>query len=166
MSHKDLYGVEAIQKLNKIANGIDYCMLVTDQNARPFHAVPMSTKKVDEEGTVWFLSGKDSTHNQNIAKDSRVHLIYSSPSSMEFLTVFGEARLLTDKVILEELYQKTDDAWFDGLDDPNLTAISVHPTEVFYWDPKHGKLVSLAKMGVGALTGEPADVMDEGRLDV
>ncbi|MBK6375231.1 MAG: hypothetical protein IPF67_19630 [Saprospiraceae bacterium] len=42
------------------------------------------------------------------------------------------------------MYVKTDDAWFDGPDDPNIVAYIV-PQDVNYWDPKSDKLVSLAK---------------------
>jgi general stress protein 26 len=41
---------------------------------------------------------------------------------MEFISIYGEASVVTDRSILEELYDKKDDAWFTGVDDPNLTA--------------------------------------------
>ncbi len=164
MTKKDLYNADAKAKIKKLAEGIDFAMLATALDSAPIHMVPMSTKKVDDEGNVWFLSGADSQHNQNIAKDRNVHLIYSDVGAMQFLNVFGRASITTDKVILEELYGSTDDAWFEGVDDPNLTAIQVEPTGAFYWDPKSNKLVSMFKMGVAAMTGNEPDLLDHGKI--
>ena len=166
MASKDLSHGKAVDKLQAMAAGIDFAMLITDMDSRPFHAIPMSTKKVDDQGLIWFLSGKDSTHNANIARDNKVELVYAKPSAMEFLTVYGEASITTDPSVLEDLYGKADDAWFDGVKDPNLTAISIRPIEAFYWDPTSNKLVTLVKMGVQAVTGSQPDLMDQGRLNV
>ena len=164
MSEKHLTDAEAIEKLKSMAEDIDFAMMATALIKKPIHMVPMSTKQVDAEGVIWFLSGKDSDHNQHIHEDPSLHLIYSDNGDMQFLNVYGTATITTDKTKLKELYGTTDDNWFDGLDDPNLTAIGVKPETAFYWDPKNGKLVTLFKMGVGAITGNKPELMDQGTL--
>lgn len=162
---KNLTNTDAIEKLKKLAEGIDFAMLATALSEVPIHMVPMSTKKVDEQGRIWFLSGRDSNHNKNILQNADVHLIYANPGSMQFLNVYGTAEISTDKQILKELYGKADDAWFSGVDDPNLTAISITPKSAYHWDPKSNKLVTLFKMGFAAVTGQtPQDLMDQGEL--
>ncbi|QLE02548.1 pyridoxamine 5'-phosphate oxidase family protein [Galbibacter sp. BG1] len=164
MSKENLYSKEAIEKVRDLAKSIDFAMMITNLKKTPLHAIPMSTKKVDKEGNVWFLSSSESTHNSNIRSSSDIYLIYSDKSSMEFLNIYGKAQILKDKSVLEDLYEKTDDAWFDGVEDPKLTAIKVVPRDVFYWDTKHNKLVSLFKMGLGALTGDEPDLGKQGEL--
>lgn len=166
MTTENLNAQDAVAKIKEMAESIDFTMLCTDLASSPFHAIPMSTKKVDDSGSVWFLSGKDSTHNDNILKQSKVELLYSSPSSMQFLSIFGEASIHTDQAILQSLYGSTDDAWFDGVNDPNLTAIKIKPIDAHYWDTKGNKLVVLMKMGAAAVTGEKADVGKQGDLNV
>lgn len=166
MATKNLYTKEAKDKIKDMAESIDFAMMATNLREIPAHAIPMSTKKVDDTGAIWFLSLKDSLHNSHINQHGEVYLTYSDPSSSQFLTVYGDAEIRTDKVLLEEFYGKTDDNWFDGVDDPNLTAIQVKPKEAHYWEPKSGKLVSLLKMGVGAVTGKKPDVSKEGDLKV
>ncbi len=166
MTKNNLANNEAVAKLKDLAESIDFTMLCTNLNAKPFHAIPMSTKRVDEDGAIWFLSGSDSTHNGNICDDSKVELLYSDPGSMRFLTVFGEATLHREPTLLKELYGKTDDAWFDGLDDPNLSAIKIVPIDAHYWDSKNNRLVSLLKLGVAAVTGDRPDLAEHGDLRV
>ena len=164
MSTENLYNDEAKKKIKDMAEDMDFAMLASDLKQLPLHMVPMSTKKVDAHGNILFLSDKSSTHNQNIKKDPNIHLIYANKGSMQFLNVYGTATINTDRKIIDEVYGKSDDAWFDGKDDPNITVISVKPTESYYWDPKNNKLVALVKMGVGAITGNEPDLMDVGKI--
>lgn len=166
MSTKNLFSQDAIQKINELATDIDFAMFATNLQEHPLHMVPMSTKKVDSLGNIWFLSNKNSQHNQNLEQNKRMHLIYADASSMKFLNVYGEATITTNKEFIEELYSSTDDAWFDGVEDPNITALSIKPLQAFYWDPKNNKLISLLKMGVGAIRGEQPNLMDQGELNV
>ena len=164
MTTKNLRSSDAALKIKDLAEGIDFAMLCTSLTSKPFHAIPMSTKRVDSDGAIWFLSGRDSTHNSNINKDSKVELLYSNPKSMQFLNVFGDATIQDDIKVLKELYSSTDDAWFGGLNDPNLTAIKVVPLDAHYWDAKSNRLVSLAKMGIAAITGQQPDLIEQGDL--
>ena len=164
MSIDNLYNEEGRKKIDDIAESIDFCMMATNLGTKPFHAIPMSTKKVDEKGCIWFLSGKDSDHNRHINMDNSVQLIYSDPGDMTFLKLFGEAEITEDKEVLEDLYGKSDDAWFDGLDDPNLSAIKFIPKQAYYWEPKSNKFVSMLKMGIGAITGDEPDLSEHGAI--
>ena len=164
MTTKNLQSSEAVSKIKEMAEAIDFTMLCTNLSTKPFHAIPMSTKRVDEDGAIWFLSGRESTHNENILEDSKVELLYSHPGSMRFLIVYGDATIHEDRKVLRELYGKTDDAWFKGVEDPNLTAIKVVPIDSHYWDAKSNRLVSMAKMGIAALTGNQPDLAEHGEL--
>lgn len=166
MSKENLYNDAAIKKIKEMAEPIDFAMMATNLKQMPIHMIPMSTKKVDDLGQIWFLSNKNSTHTQNIIRDAHLHLVYADKSDMQFLNVYGMATIYTDKEIIDELYGKSDDAWFEGKDDSNITAICVKPSEAFYWDPKNGKLISLLKMGVAAITGDQPDSMDTGKLNL
>ncbi len=166
MSKNNLFNEEARAKIKELAENIDFAMMETRLGSAPTHIIPMSTKDVDDEGCIWFLSNKNSEHNGHIDADNSIQLIYSKPSDMEFMSVFGHAFISTEKPILEKYYGSSDDAWFDGIDDPNLTAIKVIPKDAHYWDTKNGKLVSLLKMGMGAITGEKQDLGEEGDLKI
>lgn len=164
MSEKHLFNKEAKKKLKELAEDIDIAMMETNLGAKPSHYIPMSTKEVDNEGCIWFLSNKNSDHNAHLNSDKSIQLVYSKPSNMEFMTLYGKAFITTDRAILERYYGKMDDTWFEGIDDPNLTAIKVIPEDIHYWDTKNGKFVSLLKMGIGAITGEKQDFGEEGDL--
>lgn len=166
MSTKNLMNTEAQKKIKEMAESIDFALLSTALNRLPIHTVPMSTKEVDTSGTIWFLSSQQSDHNRHIKENGQCQLHYANPSSMEFLVLFGASTIIEDRERIKELYGSTDDAWFDGPDDRNLTAIRFAPLEGHYWDSKNSKLVTLMKMGTAALTGIDADIGRHGQLKI
>ncbi len=166
MSTENLSALDARKKLKELAEGIDFAFMATNLSNQGAHAIPMSTKSVDDAGDIWFLSNKNSTHNQHINEHGVAQLFYCKPGSMEFLNVFGKATISTDKSIIDKLYGKSDDNWFEGKDDPNITALRITPTDAHYWEPKSNALVSLVKMGVGLVTGKTQDIGAEGELKV
>jgi general stress protein 26 len=164
MSTNNLNNTDAQKKYKDLVTSIDFAMMITHLDQTPLHAIPMSTKRVDDNGTTYFLSNADSEHNVNIESDSRCQLLYAEKHSMEFLSVYGKAAISRDKALIHKLYSATDDNWFKGKDDPNITVITFHPEEGHYWDSKTNALVSLFKMGYGAITGEKMDVGESGSL--
>lgn len=165
MSTENLNSRDALKKMTELVDDIKFAMLLTALDTQPISAIPMTTKKVDDAGNIWFLSGLNSEHNTNIVRSSNVQLLYSDPSDKEFISIYGEASVVTDKNVLEELYSKKDDAWFTGVDDPNLTALKIEPREAYYWDTKDNKYVSLFKMGLSAITGDKKDIGEKGKLN-
>lgn len=166
MSTKNLTNEDARKKIKELAEKIDLTMLATNLKSEPFHVVPMSTKEVDEAGNIWFLSNKNSDHNKNIEHENRAQLIYADKGNFEFMSVYGRATISTDRNCIKKLYGSGDDAWFNGVDDPNITAIKIQPDDAHYWDTKNGKVLSLLKMAKGAITGKEPDLGEHGDLKV
>lgn len=166
MSTEQLHTKEARDKLKDLVNDIRVAMMVTGLGKVPLNAIPMSTNDIDEEGYIWFLSLRNSEHNNNIAADNRVQLLYSDPSDMEFVSVFGTGEIVSNREKLKELYNEMANTWFDGPEDPNLTAIKFRPEEAYFWNNKHNKYETLYKLGLAAITGKDQDIGQKGKLDL
>jgi general stress protein 26 len=88
-------------------------------------------------------------------------------SSSEYLHVFGYAEISYDQNKIEDFWSPIMKAWFtEGKDDPSITLIKVAPAEIYYWDTKSGKVVSLFQIAISALTGKEMDGGVEGKLTV
>jgi general stress protein 26 len=146
MSTTHHFDKEAKAKFKDLITDISIGMMATRLGETPLHIIPMMTKKVDDLGNIWFLSGGHSEHNGHIVNNPKTQLVYSDPEHMEFLSVFGNAYISTDQSILEDLYTNEDDRWFDGVTDPNLTAIKFTPKEAEFWDAKQNKYINLFKV--------------------
>ena len=165
---KDLHNNEAIAKMKEMAQDIGTCMFCTELSVRPFPTRPMAIRDVDDEGNLWFISSKKSNKNFEIGHDDEVQLIFSKNSDAHFLSVFGKAVIYKDKNLIEKLWTPIAKAWFEeGKEDPDVTVIKVEPKDAYYWDTKYGKMVSMIKFAVAAITGNvDNDAGVEGNLKV
>ena len=164
---KDLGHSEGLKKLKELAEDTKICMMCTNLGIVPFDSRPMGTQEVDEQGNIWFFSALDSLKNEQIQNDRRVQLIYSCPEKSHFMSVYGHAKIIKDRERTDELFNIFVRAWFEeGKDDPNLTLIKVTPEDAHYWDTKHGKVVSMIKIAVAAVTGKSMDDGVEGEINI
>jgi general stress protein 26 len=161
---RDLTGSEAVEKLQALINKNGICMFATVNNQR-LQARPMTVQEVDAEGNLWLLSGMQSQKNQDIEADPAVELFFANVGDSEFLSVSGIAEISNDRQRIEKLWKPIAKAWFtQGKDDPSLTVIKVIPQDSYYWDTKHGKMVSMIKFAAAALSGETVDEGVQGRI--
>jgi len=163
---KDLAARDAIVKMKEIAEG-EIAMLCTFAFAPAMHTRPMGTAAIDEDGTFWFLSGRDSGKNREIAANPIVQLVYAVPSKPAFLALQGTAAILRDQNKIDQLWNPLVKAWFtEGKSDPQITLLRVRPMRGHYWDTKHNKMIALAEIALGAVIGKTLDDGIEGSLQV
>ncbi|HMK18812.1 MAG TPA: pyridoxamine 5'-phosphate oxidase family protein [Chitinophagaceae bacterium] len=165
---KNLTADNAVEKIREIAKDANICMFVTDLANLPLAGRPMATQEVDEEGNIWFMSDRNSDKNKQIENDDQVQLFYSYTNNYEYLSVFGKAKIVNDRLKIAELWTPMAKTWFkEGKDDPNISLIKVIPEDAYYWDTKNNKMVSLIKFAMGAIGITPKnDGGIEGRLKV
>ena len=165
-NHEDLQGKKATEKLIELVKKASACFFCTAiSEGKPVKVRPMSVQKIDESGVLWFLSANDSHKNKEIKKDNHVQLMFQGSAHSDFLSIYGEASISTDKKKIKELWEPIIKTWFtEGVDDPRITVIRVEPIEGYYWDNKHGNSIAFMKMAIGALTGKTLDDSIEGTL--
>jgi general stress protein 26 len=165
---KSIDGIEAIKKIKEIIGKSPSCFFCTDiETGKPFNTRPMSVQQVDDEGNLWFLSANDSNKNDEIKSDSFVQLLFQGSNYSDFLNLYGIATVSDDKEKIKKLWKPILKTWFtEGVDDPRISVIKVHPTEGYYWETKHNKAVGLIKRIAGAIAGKTWDDSIEGNLDL
>ncbi|MEO7732518.1 MAG: pyridoxamine 5'-phosphate oxidase family protein [Kofleriaceae bacterium] len=167
-NHADLAGAEALAKLRELVKQASTCFFCTAiAGGKPVSTRPMAVQQVDHQGRLWFLSASDSHQNREIGKDPAVQLMFQGSAHSDFLTLYGQAKITTDKAKIKELWQPLLKTWFtEGQDDPRITVIQVTPGQGYYWDTKHNRAIAFAKMVVGAITGKTLDDSIEGKLKI
>ena len=164
---KNLINKEAIDKMKELAEEIKMCMFCTYDTTGRLQTAPMSTNTADEDGTLWFLSTKESQRNTDLQANATTDLIFSQPGKETYMSVHGRSEVLYDKDKIEELWNPIVKTWFtEGKDDPKISVIKFTPDEAYYWDTKNGKMVSFLKILAGAITGKTMDDGIEGKLKV
>jgi general stress protein 26 len=169
-SHKSTQNLnhkESIEKIKELLKHNNICLFTTQLSETPLKTRPMAAQEVDEEGTFWFFSGDNSNKDMEIESDSRVQLFFANTSNSEYMSVYGHAMISRDQRRIDELWNPMVKAWFKGgKDDPTLTLIRVIPDEVYYWDTKNSKMVSMLKILTSMVSGKTMDDGVEGYLKV
>jgi general stress protein 26 len=165
---ENLEGEEARKKIKELSSKASSCFFCTTvEEGQPFATRPMAVQKVDEEGSLWFLSANDSFKNQQVAKNPLVQLLFQGSSYSDFLHITGIATITEDKGKIKELWNPFLKVWFtEGVDDPRISVIKVDPIEGYYWDTKHNRVIVAVKRVIGAITGKTLDDSIEGNLTV
>lgn len=163
----NLANSDAIKKLQDMAKEVKICMFCTYDGTNRLQTAPMSVNKVDDEGNVWFISDKNSKRNEDLAVNTITDLIFGDPANENYISLHGSSQVLYDKETIKELWNPIVKTWFQGgVDDPNISIIKVTPDDAYYWDTKHGKMISFLKIVAGAITGKTMDDGVEGKLKV
>lgn len=142
----------AVDKIKELAGG-NTCLFCTIESGKVVSR-PMATQAIDDDGTIWFFSVRSSDKNKQLKKDDTVYLMYMDTGKQHYLALTGTADIVIDREKARELWTPIAKAWFEkGVDDPDLTLIKVTPDDGHYWDTKNGKLITLIKIAVSAVTG-------------
>jgi general stress protein 26 len=123
-----------IDKIHELLEDFDTAMLVTHANNSFLHSRPMAIAKVEPNCDLWFFTGRDSSKVNEIQDEQRV-LIVCQDEHSRYISLLGQAELVSDRALFADLWQEHYKTWFPaGIDDPNLLLICVHAREAEYWD--------------------------------
>ncbi|MCK8494584.1 MULTISPECIES: pyridoxamine 5'-phosphate oxidase family protein [Spirosoma] len=143
-----------LDKLRDKIKDIRIAMLTTQEVDGDFHARPMATHQMDEDGTMWFFTYDNSNKVAEIRNNERIALGFSDPGSEVYVSTSGYAEVVKDQAKINELWSDFLKTWFpNGKDDPNIALLKVTTHAGEYWDRPGGKMVKLFEMAKGAITG-------------
>jgi general stress protein 26 len=126
--------MDAREKVYEILKSFSTTMMITVGPAKRPEARPMQVAQAEENGNVWFFTGNGGRVANEIAEDSYVLLVFQDERSA-YLSLRGNARVVTDRAKKEELWSEPFKVWFPGgIDDPDLALVAVEPLGAEYWD--------------------------------
>ena len=166
-NRENLSSAEAREKIKElIEKAKNTCFFCTHiRTGEGFSTLPMSVQKIDENGTLWFLSPIDSHKNEDLLHDPAAQLLFKGSDYSDFLSLYGTAVVSRDEEKIRELWEPLLKTWFtEGKDDPRITVIEFTPEHGYYWDTKHAQVVAFAKQVIGAAIGKTLDDSIEGDL--
>jgi general stress protein 26 len=115
----------------------------------------------DEEGEIWFLTGKGGCLAEEIQKSSMTLLVFQNENS-SYLSLRGLSRITQDSTKIKELWKEPYKVWFpQGPDDPEIAVVSFDPVEAEYWDNRGmNKLKYMFEAARAYIKGQTPDVSD------
>lgn len=154
-----------LDKFYGLIEEIKVAMLTTRRPDGHLESRAMASQKRADGADLWFVTAEGSEKLRDIAYDPHVNLAYFNPSSYEWVSASGTARLSKDCTKIQELYEPDWRAWFGGdgdtrqgtADDPRIVLIGVDVHAAVFLEVNKPKPVVLFELVKGWLTGERVD---------
>lgn len=146
------------EKLWDLIKDIKFAMFTTHHRNGHLHSRPMTTQNhgVDQDSSLWFFMPASGESVADIRADPEVNVAYADASEDAYVSVSGVARVVDNPAKKEQLWNKTNEAWYpSGPNDPDLALVQVQISHADYWDVKSSKLVQLIARAKSAVTGRP-----------
>ena len=160
-------GHAAIEKFRDLVDGIHIAMLVTsDPYQQVMDGRPMGTQDIQDDGSIWFFTQRDSTKVSEIVTESHVAVSYADPKKNSYVFARGDATIVEDRDKAKELWNPMMEAWFDSPEDPDLVMIRVHVDSAEFWTSAGGRAVSLMRIGAKAFGAKNVSEGDMGHLEL
>ncbi len=142
-----------IEKLNELIDGIQIAMMTT-RHGDDLRSRPMMAQACEADGTLWFMTSRESEKAYEVENDDAVNVAFSHPGKERYVSVAGRAELVDDIAKKEQLWSPFAKIWFEGPTDPKLVLLKISITGVEYWDTPGGKMVSLYGLIKSLITGK------------
>lgn len=154
-----------IEKLKEKIEDIEICMFSTVEPDGKIVSRPMSTRKMDPDGTLWFFTNELSEKADEVEAYENVNLAYSNVSKQSYLSVSGSAEVVKDRMVVEKLWSPILKAWFPrGLEDPNLALIKVIPHTAEYWNATASKMEQIVNVAKAIMQGKQYESGEHGQI--
>jgi len=140
-------------------------VLVSIRKDGSLDSIPMGCLQSEFDGTLWFLTFKDSSRLSEIGENDHVLVSYVRPSRYEFVSMSGCARLVDDRAKVREVWREGFSVWFpDGPNSPNIALIEIDVKTIKCWSKPASFLTYAYHYVKAKLTGRspsPAQIAKE-----
>lgn len=145
----DAHDNDARETLSELLKDFRFAMLTTIDGDGKLLSHPLTVQEAEFDGDLWFILGNDSTAAASLRERPEVNVAFAGSTS--WVSLAATARLVEDRAKLEELWDKSTDAWFEGgIDDPRVGLLHVTAHSAEYWHSKGGTVTRVA----AALSGK------------
>lgn len=155
---------EVRDRIWELAEKIDICMFTTWDGAEQ-RSRPLSARVRQGEHAIYFLVDESGEKNLQLEEYPAVSCTWADNGNYKYVLVSGSARLTNDRAKITELWTKSDEAWWDGDDDPTIRLLTVTPERGELWDSP-GKAVALVKMVTAVVTGGAPEMGDNAKVEL
>lgn len=145
---------EIREKLWSMMKGIGAAMLTTEDGDH-LRARPMYASQKEFDGTLWFFTRRHSGKVEEVFDDRRVGVTYADSGKQDYVSLSGNATLVTDKNLIQAHWSEAMRTWFPkGIDDPEIALLKVTVTGAEYWDAPNSTMLHAYGYVKAVVTGE------------
>ena len=148
-----------------LLRGERFAFLTTVMKDGRLASRPMTLQEVEFDGDLWFFAERDSNPVRHITDSPQVNV--GAGSGGTWVSLSGDAVLVTDVAKKRELWNSAVEAWFpQGPDDDSVVLLKVEADSAEYWDSPGGRLATVFSFAKAKLTGERIEGGENEKVDL
>lgn len=156
---------EDISKVTDIINDAHIGMLTTINEEGALVSRPLAVQDVQEDGDLWFFTGRGTSQVSHIQADPRVNVSFGRRT--EWVSVAGTAEVVTDRAKIHEMWNQVVEAWFpDGPDTPEVCLLRVDSESAEYWTSPGGTAATVIQWVKSKVTHSRMSVGESGTVEL
>lgn len=121
-------------------------------------ARPMEARPDREDEVIWFLTDRRGLKDDEAKAHPNVCLCFICSDENVYLSLSGRASVKRDPERARSLWNKKQEAWWDGPDDPNLLVMRVDLIRAEIWDGPASSAVAAFEFAKARATGHKPDL--------
>ncbi len=154
-----------ISKVTDIINGARIGMVTTVNEQGALVSRPLAVQDVKDDGDMWFFTGLGTSQVTHVRNDPRVNVSFGK--NTEWVSVAGNAEVVTDRQIIRDMWNQTVEAWFpDGPETPEVCLLRVDSESAEYWTSPGGTAATVLQWVKSKVTHSRMSVGESGTVDL
>jgi len=154
-----------ISKVTDIINGARIGMVTTVNEQGALVSRPLAVQDVKDDGDMWFFTGLGTSQVAHVRNDPRVNVSFGK--NTEWVSVAGNAEVVTDRQIIRDMWNQTVEAWFpDGPETPEVCLLRVDSESAEYWTSPGGAAATVLQWVKSKVTHSRMSVGESGTVDL
>jgi general stress protein 26 len=118
------------------------------------------------DGRLYFFTADPSSKTEQVRENDQVNLAMQVGND-GFLSIAGTASVSRDQAIIDELWNRYAEAWFEqGRDDPAVALLQVEADSAEFWNVADPKPVVLLKYAKAIVKGEQPDIAENRSVEL
>jgi general stress protein 26 len=142
----------SIDRVWQIIEKVGVAMLTT-RFTGGLRARPLEARPERDAGLVWFVTDLESGKEHEVEAEHDVCLVFVDAADKAFLSITARAEVWRDPAKAAEIWKLTDNAWWNGPDDPGVCLLRVRPITAELWDGPASRIVTAFEFVKAAITG-------------
>ena len=127
---------------------------------------PLAITNRPFDGTLYFFSQDPSSKTDQVRVNDQVNVAMQVGQD-GFLSIAGTATVSKDQSVIDQLWNKHAEAWFeDGREDSTVALLQVDAESAEYWTINDPKAIVLLKYAKAIVKGEQPDIGDNESVDL
>ncbi len=156
------------RELGELLQGIKVAMLCTLARNGWLVSRPLYTRERRFDGDLYFFTAIDSDKVDELAAHPHVNLAYADPEQDRYISIAGEADVLRDRLMIDELWNERFDRLYfsQGRDDPALALLKVRVLTADVWSAGENALLRAFNFVGAMITGDGSELGEHRHVDL